>query len=116
MYPTLIHGLPQVEGIFTLLTIPITRAVLQKAPKLRVISNMAVGVDNIDIKACSERKIPVGNTPGVLTESTADLTMALMLNIARKISIASRDAYEGRWKTWSPAGWLGMGLQGDTLG
>ena len=77
---------------------------------------MAVGVDNIDIAACTQRGIPVGNTPGVLTESTADLTMALILSIARNIPTASRDAYEGRWKTWTPAGWLGMELNGSVLG
>jgi glyoxylate reductase len=114
--PSLTTLLPKAEGLLTLLTIPVTEIILKQAPMLRVISNMAVGVDNIDIKACTQRGIPVGNTPGVLTESTADLTMALMLNIARKISIASRDAYEGRWKTWSPAGWLGMELNGATLG
>ena len=114
--PILIDLLPQAEGLFTLLTIPVTETVLSKSPNLRVVSNMAVGVDNIDIKACSRRKIPVGNTPGVLTESTADLTMALLLSIARNIPQASLDAREGRWKTWSPSGWLGMELNGITLG
>lgn len=114
--PSLIDLLPKAEGLFTLLTIPVTENILAQAPNLRVVSNMAVGVDNIDIKACTRRRIPVGNTPGVLTESTADLTMALMLSSARNISSASRDAIEGRWKTWSPAGWLGMELNGSTLG
>ncbi len=114
--PALIELLPQAEGIFTLLTIPVTEIVLRKSSNLRVVSNMAVGVDNIDIKACTLRKIPVGNTPGVLTESTADLTMALLLSIARNIPQASLDAREGRWKTWSPFGWLGMELNGSTLG
>jgi lactate dehydrogenase-like 2-hydroxyacid dehydrogenase len=114
--PSLFEVLPLVEGMFTLLTIPVNKTVLQKAPKLRVISNMAVGVDNIDIGACTKRKIPVGNTPGVLTESTADLTMSLMLSITRKLPEASLDAREGRWKTWSPAGWLGLELNGSTLG
>jgi glyoxylate reductase len=114
--PTLIDMLPQAEGLFTLLTIPVTSPVLELAPKLRVISNMAVGVDNIDVKACTLRKIPVGNTPGVLTESTADLTMALMLSIARNIPQSSQAARDGRWKTWSPAGWLGMELNGSMLG
>lgn len=108
--------LPQVEGLFTLLSIPVTDALLQEALRLRVISNMAVGVDNIDVNACSLRKIPVGNTPGVLTESTADLTMALMLSIARNIPQSSLDAREGRWKTWSPARWLGLELNNLTLG
>jgi len=113
---SLIDLLPQAEGLFTLLTIPVTEKMLQSATKLRVVSNMAVGVDNIDIKACTDRKIPVGNTPGVLTESTADLTMSLILVIARNIPQASLDAREGRWKTWSPAGWLGMELNGSILG
>lgn len=116
MAPALVDLLPQAEGLFTLLTIPITEKVLQQAPKLRVVSNMAVGVDNIDIKACTQRMIPVGNTPGVLTESTADLTMALLLSIARNLPQASLDAREGRWKTWSPTGWLGTELNGAILG
>lgn len=116
MDPALIERLPDAEGLVTLLTIPVTETLLNKAPKLRVISNMAVGVDNIDIKACTDRKIPVGNTPGVLTESTADLTMALILAIARNIPVASQDARTGRWKTWSPTGWLGTELNGSTLG
>jgi len=116
MDPALIGLLPESEGLFTLLTIPITEKVLQQAPHLRVVSNMAVGVDNIDIRACTKRLIPVGNTPGVLTESTADLTMALILSVARDIPGAGRDARQGRWKTWSPAGWLGLELHGATLG
>lgn len=116
MHPKLLLALPHVEGLFTLLTIPVNEATLKQAPHLRVISNMAVGVDNIDIKACTQRGIPVGNTPGVLTESTADLTMALLLSIARNIPQASLDARQGRWKTWSPSGWLGMELNGSTLG
>jgi len=116
MDPSLFDLLPKAEGLFTLLTIPVTGKIISQAPLLRVVSNMAVGVDNIDIPACTKRSIPVGNTPGVLTESTADLTMALILSIARNIPQASRDATEGRWKTWSPAGWLGMELHGATLG
>jgi glyoxylate reductase len=114
--PTLESHLEDAEGMFTLLTIPVTESLLQKAPKLRVISNMAVGVDNIDIAACTRRGIPVGNTPGVLTESTADLTMALLLSAARGLAQASQDARLGCWKTWSPAGWLGQDLSGSTLG
>jgi glyoxylate reductase len=114
--PTLIDLLPKAEGLLSLLTIPVTEAYLSQSPNLRVVSNMAVGVDNIDIEVCTKRGIPVGNTPGVLTESTADLTMALLLSIARKIPQASSDAHEGLWKTWSPAGWLGTELHGCTLG
>lgn len=116
MAPSLIARLPEAHGLFTLLTIPVTDKMIDQAPQLQVVSNMAVGVDNIDISACTRRSIPVGNTPGVLTESTADLTMALILSIARNIPRAHRDALEGRWKTWSPAGWLGVELNGATLG
>jgi glyoxylate reductase len=114
--PALDTLLPQAEGLFCLLTIPVREALLSKAPKLRVVSNMAVGFDNIDVAVCTRRGIPVGNTPGVLTEGTADLTMALLLAVARNISSAAQDAKEGRWKTWSPAGWLGADLNGATLG
>jgi len=114
--PELEALLPQAEGLFCLLTIPVRETLLSKAPHLRVVSNMAVGFDNIDLAACTQRSIPVGNTPGVLTEGTADLTMALLLAVARNIPSASQDAKEGRWKTWSPAGWLGADLNGATLG
>ncbi len=114
--PKLEALLPQAEGLFCLLTIPVRESLLSKAPHLRVVSNMAVGFDNIDLAACTQRSIPVGNTPGVLTEGTADLTMALLLAVARNIPSASQDAKEGKWKTWSPAGWLGADLSGATLG
>jgi phosphoglycerate dehydrogenase-like enzyme len=94
----------------------VTDALLAKAPNLRVVSNMAVGVDNIDLAACTRRGIPVGNTPGVLTEGTADLTFALLLAAARCLPQASQDARQGAWKTWSPAGWLGADLHGAALG
>ncbi len=108
--------LPDADGLLCLLTTRVDEAVLDQAPHLKVVSNMAVGVDNIDLSACTRRGIPVGNTPGVLTEGTADLAMALMLAAARKLPEASRDAREGRWTTWSPTGWLGADLYGATLG
>ena len=114
--PELDEHLPEAEGVFSLLTIPVSEELLSKAPNLRVVSNMAVGYDNIDVAACTRRGIPVGNTPGVLTEGTADLTMALLLAAARKLPEASKDAREGRWTTWSPTGWLGADLNGATLG
>lgn len=108
--------LPDADGLFTLLTVPVNESLLAKAPRLRVVSNMAVGVDNVDLDACTARGIPVGHTPGVLTEGTADLTMALLLAAARRLPEASRDARQGRWTTWEPAGWLGADLAGATLG
>ena len=105
-----------VEGLLSLLTDPVDRGLLEAAPDLRAISNYAVGVDNVDIDAASERGIPVGNTPGVLTDSTADLTLALMLGIGRRI--AEGDAYvrRGEWRTWEPGLLLGRDLQGATVG
>jgi glyoxylate reductase len=109
-------NLPKAEGLFTLLTDPINEEILKKAPNLKVISNMAVGVDNIDLAACTRYKIPVGHTPGVLTEGTADLTMTILLALARRIPEATQDAKNGRWTTWSPTGWLGGDLHGATIG
>ncbi|UCG26462.1 MAG: D-glycerate dehydrogenase [Chloroflexota bacterium] len=114
--PDLKARLSEAIGLLTLLTVPVNGALLDLAPRLRVVSNMAVGVDNVDLVACTGRGIPVGHTPGVLTEGTADLTMALLLASARRLPEASQDARQGRWTTWEPAGWLGMDLAGATLG
>ncbi len=112
----LVAKLHLADGLFTILTIKIDDNLLSKAPNLKVISNMAVGYDNIDVEACTQRGIPVGNTPGVLTDGTADLTMAILLAAARRLFEANQDAREGRWKTWSPTGWLGRDLSGARLG
>ena len=114
--PELQARLGEADGLYTLLTIPVTAALLDQAPRLRVVSNMAVGVDNIDLEACTRRGIPVGHTPGVLTDGTADLAVTLLLAIARRVPEASQDARQGRWETWSPTGWLGADLNGATLG
>ena len=112
----LLASLPRADGILSLLTARVDASLLEKTPHLRVVSNMAVGVDNIDVAACTKRGIPVGNTPGAMTDATADLTMSLMLAAARRLPEAARDAREGRWRTWSPTGWLGADLRGATLG
>lgn len=114
--PDLEASLREAEGIFSLLTIRITAETLAKAPHLKVISNMAVGFDNIDVTACTQRGIPVGHTPGVLTDGTADLTMAILLAAARRLLEANMDARQGRWTTWSPTGWLGADLRDAYLG
>lgn len=106
----------EIVGLLSLLTMPVDAALLERLPALRVVSNMAVGFDNIDLDACAARGIPVGHTPGVLTDATADLTMALLLGAARRIDEAARDAREGRWHTWTPDGWLGIELRDTTLG
>lgn len=113
---SLLEALPQAEGILSLLTARVDESILDRAPNLRVVSNMAAGVDNVDVTACTRRGIPVGNTPGAMTDATADLTMALLLAAARRLPESARDAREGRWQTWSPTGWLGADLRGAALG
>ena len=114
--PELAAHLAEADGLFSLLTVRVDEALLARAPHLRVVSNMAVGVDNVDLPACTRRGIPVGHTPGVLTDATADLAMAALLAAARRLMEAATDAREGRWTTWSPTGWLGGDLNGATLG
>src|SRR4051794_36999509 len=107
---------PEVEGLLALLTDRVDAELIDAAPKLRAISNYAVGVDNIDVEAASARGIPVGNTPGVLTDTTADLAVALMLGIGRRL--VDGDAYvrRGEWRTWEPGLLLGHDLHGATVG
>lgn len=104
-----------VAGLLCLLTDRIDEALLQTAPRLRTISNYAVGADNVDLDAARRRGIAVGTTPGVLTDATADLAFALILAAARNLPRAAADAKAGNWRTWEPAGWLGMELRGATL-
>jgi len=104
------------EGLYSLLVDRVDEALLQKMPRVRVVSNMAVGVDNVDLAASTRPGIPVGNTPGVLTAATADLTLALLLAAARRLPEANADARAGKWGLWSPTAWLGADLSGATLG
>ena len=104
------------EGLLCLLTDTVNRRVLDAAPSLRVISNYAVGSDNVDLAAAAERGIPVGVTPGVLTETTADLAFALLLNAARRVHAGELAVRAGDWLTWEPGGWLGHDVHGTTLG
>jgi glyoxylate reductase len=104
------------QGVICLLTDRVDRTLIEQSPKLRVISNVAVGYDNIDVEAATECGVPVGNTPGVLTETTADLAFALMLAAARRLVEADRFVREGRWRTWDPNLLLGYDLAGATLG
>lgn len=105
------------DGILTLLTVPIDGKVMDAAgSQLKVISNYAVGVDNIDVGAATDRGIPVGNTPGVLTETTADLAWALLMAAGRRIVESERYVRGGRWRTWEPNLLLGHDIYGATLG
>jgi len=112
----LLREVRDAHGIFSLITEKIDAEVMEAAPRLRVISNMAVGYDHIAVKEATRRKIPVGNTPGVLTEATADLAFALMLAAARRLGEAVSYIREGRWRTWMPFELTGMDLHGKTLG
>ena len=106
-----------VEGLLCLLTDKVDGELMDAAgTKLKVISNHAVGIDNIDVNAATARKIPVGNTPDVLTDATADFAFALMLAAARRIPEAERYVHEGKWKTWGPLLLLGVEMKGATLG
>jgi glyoxylate reductase len=104
------------EGLLTLLTDRVDAALIDGSPDLRAIANYAVGYDNIDLDAAAARGIPVGNTPDVLTDATADLTWALLLAAARKLPEAVAAVRDGDWLTWEPAMYLGAAVFGATLG
>lgn len=106
-----------VDGLLCLLTEQIDGEVMDEAgTSLKVISNLAVGFDNIDVLAATARKIPIGNTPEVLTDATADFAFALMTSVTRRISEGERYIRDGKWKTWGPMVLLGGELTGATLG
>jgi len=105
------------DGILTLLTDRVDAELLDTAgPQLKVVSNYAVGFDNIDVPECTRRGIPVGNTPGVLTETTADLAWALLMAAARRVVDGADYVRAGKWKTWGPLLLLGPDVHGATLG
>ena len=103
------------EGLITLLTERVDGDLLDALPGLKVVSNYAVGSDNIDLDAARELGIAVGVTPDVLTEATADLAWALMLAAARGLIGAAADVHAGRWQTWEPQGWIGHDVHGASL-
>ncbi len=105
------------EGIVSMLTDRIDDEVLQAAgDSLKVVSNHAVGFDNIDVAAATARRIPVGNTPDILTDATADFSFALMMAAGRRLMEGERYVRAGKWKTWSPSLLLGVDFKGATLG
>jgi lactate dehydrogenase-like 2-hydroxyacid dehydrogenase len=106
-----------VDGLLCLLTDRIDGELMDAAgPGLKVISSFSVGIDNVDVAAASARGIPVGNTPGVLTDATADMAFALLLAAGRRIVEGAQGVRAGRWRTWGPAFMLGADLAGATLG
>jgi glyoxylate reductase len=115
-YETLLEKTKDADGILTMLSDRMDAAAIGGSPRLKVISNMAVGYDNIDIKVATQRGIVVGYTPGVLTETTADLTFALMLASARRIVEADNYTRQGKWKTWGPMVLQGQDIHNAVLG
>ena len=115
--PDLLAGVADADGILCLITDAIDEQVLDAAGAgLKVVSQMAVGVDNIDTAVCAARGIPVGRTPGVLTDTTADLAWALILATARRLVEAADYVRDGDWKTWSPTQLAGTDVHGASLG
>jgi len=113
----LLRAVAGCDGVLTLLTDRVDDEFLDAAgPQLKVVSNYAVGFDNVDVPACTARGIPVGNTPGVLTETTADLAFALMMAAARRLAEGDRYVRAGKWKTWGPMLLLGPDVHGATIG
>jgi lactate dehydrogenase-like 2-hydroxyacid dehydrogenase len=116
-YEAIAERVRGVAGLLCMITDRVDGALLDAAGgSLKVVSQMAVGVDNIDVAAAHARNIPVGHTPGVLTEATADLAMALLLTGARRIVETAEYIKRGGWQTWHPLGLLGADLSGATLG
>lgn len=110
------EGLEKADGLLIPSRNKITRETLEHAPQLKAVCNIAVGFDNVDIDALTERGIFVTNTPGVLTETTADLAFSLILSTARRIPEADAFVKEGKWKGWMPSLMLGKDVNGATLG
>ncbi len=104
------------EGLLPLLTDRIDGALLDAATRVRVVSNYAVGFDNIDVDAATARGVVVTNTPGVLTETVADFTMALLLASARRLVEGDKYIRAGKWQSWMPMLFLGQDIHGATLG
>lgn len=104
------------HALWTMLSDNIDRTLIESLPNLKVISNFAVGYNNIDIEAAKDRSIVVTNTPGVLTETTADLAFALLLATARRITEVEQEIRSGNWDSWSPMQYTGMDVFGATLG
>ncbi len=113
----LLRRVQGVDGLLSLLTDTVDDELLDAAgPQLKVVSNFAVGFDNIDVPACTRRGIPAGNTPGVLTETTADLAFTLLMAAARRIPESVDYVRDGNWRTWGPMLLMGVDVHGARLG
>ncbi len=112
----LLRAVAGVDGVFALLSDKIDAAFLDAAPRCKVVANMAVGYDNVDVPALTARKVLLTNTPGVLTDTTADLVWALILAASRRIVAGQKLIEAGGWTNWSPMFMVGQDVSGRTLG
>jgi glyoxylate reductase len=112
----LLRQATRADALLTLLTDRVDAVLLTSAPRLRIVSNVAMGYDNIDVAAATARGVLVANTPGVLTETTADFAFALLLATGRRVVEGDRLARSGGWRTWHPSFLLGHDVYGATLG
>jgi len=112
----LLEGVSDKQGLLCTITDKVDEVLLEKAPDLKMIANYGVGFDNIDLDAATKRDIPVSNTPDVLTPATADITLALILAVARRVVEGDRRTRTGRFRSWSPMLFLGREVSGKTLG
>lgn len=112
----IMEGLKGKDGLLCLLSVPIDEEIINSNPNLKMIANYAVGYDNIDIKAATKRGIPVSNTPGVLTDATAEMAWALLFSVARRIVEGDSFTRSGKFKGWAPMIMLGQDVSKKTLG
>jgi len=112
----LLQNVTEIKGLLTLLTDKVDAELMNRAQKLKVVSNCAVGFDNVDVEEATRRGIIVGNTPGVLTDTTADFAFSLIMAAARRVVEGDRVVRAGRWKTWGPMILLGQDVHHATLG
>ena len=112
----LLQRVAEAEGLLSMLVDRVDAELFDAAPSLKAVANYAVGTDNVDLEEATKRGIPVGNTPDVLTEATADLAWALLMAGARRLGEAERFVRMGLWGTWAPDGFLGVDVHGACLG
>lgn len=112
----LLRAAGRAEGLIPTVADAVTGKIMDAAPHLRVVANYGVGINNIDVAAATERGLPVTNTPGVLTETTADLVFGLILAAGRRIAEGDRLVRSGKWEGWEPTQMLGQDIHGKTLG
>jgi len=112
----IINGLKGKDGLLCLLSDSIDEDIIKSEPKLKMIANYAVGYDNIDIKTATDKKIPVSNTPGVLTDTTAEMAWAQLFSVARRIVEGDKYTRAGKFKGWGPLLMLGQDISNKTLG